>query len=150
VTLLRERFAPDVVIAVNVMPRAEDISRCQETVFPRAGEPRGAAARRVRHWLRVFNLLAEGNVLDTFRRSLMSAQLRLADMEARRASIEVHPFFCKSTWYDFENSDLYIAAGRDAARQAMPRIRALITRAPWKGDNHETPAPHAEMGLLTV
>ena len=150
VTLLRERHAPDVVIAVNVLPRAEDITRCRDAVFHHREEGRRPVARHVRRWLRAFNLLAEGNVLDTFRRSLMSAQLRLAGMEARRASIEVHPFFCESTWYDFENSDLYIAAGRDAARQALPRIRALITRAPSKGENDETPALHAEMGLLTV
>ena len=154
VTLLRERHAPDVVIAVNVMPRAGDIARCPDVAARAADDPARPVTRpvvrRVRRWLRAFNLLAEGNVLDTFRRSLMSAQLRLADIEARRASIEVHPFFSESTWYDFENSDLYIAAGRDAARQAMPRIRALITRAPLKGGSDDITAPHTEMGLLTV
>lgn len=127
VTLLKARFGVDVVIAVNVMPTPKDIEECRDTVFegpPKA--PRNALARGTAKFWKSINLLAYGNVIDTFRRSLMGAQLRLVAKECERADLVVHPFFCKSTWYDFENFDLYIAAGRDAAKQAIPQIRELI------------------------
>jgi NTE family protein len=81
------------------------------------------------------NLFAYGNVLDTFKRCLTSAQLRLISDESLLADVLVHPFFCDSTWYDFENSDRYIEAGRAAMLAALPRIRALM------GDTFQTEIP---------
>jgi len=152
VGLLRERFALDHVIAVNVMPTTEDIRSCPKGMFspPDTKSPRpGYWLRRL---LRPFNLLAFGNVLDTFRRALMCAQLGLVEKECRSADVVVHPFFCESTWFDFENFDRYIRAGRAAAVTALPRILALLGRpTPNLETRHENPAsPCPEVGLHTA
>lgn len=149
VGLLRERFALDHVIAVNVMPTTEDIHSCPNGMFSppeTEGPRRGYWLRRL---LRPFNLLAYGNVLDTFRRALMCAQLGLVEKECRSADVVVHPFFCESTWFDFENFDRYIRAGRAAAVTALPRIRALLGHPTHEQEtNHENPASiHPVLGL---
>jgi NTE family protein len=139
VTLMRHKFAVDSIIAVSVVPTAEDIARCKDD------HPRQLKRSPLR-WL---NLLAYGNVLDTFHRSLMAAQMQVAAKEAARADVVLRPLFCESRWYDFENFDRYIQAGRDAAIAALPKIRALIEPKPTlKGGRHETHRPHPEMGLL--
>lgn len=162
VTLLKARFGVDVVIAVNAMPTSKDIEECRDTVFE--GPPKvkkNVFARGTAKFWKSINLLAYGNVIDTFRRSLMSAQLRLVAKECERAEVVVHPFFCKSTWYDFENFDLYIAAGREAARAALPQIRELvggprsnphsmgraIESPARKSETHETAESNSKMGL---
>jgi NTE family protein len=151
VTLMRERFAPDVLIAVNVLPKPDDIARRRDKTFPTPATDAGLFRRGVAGILKHFNLLAHGNVLDTFRRSLMTAQLRLGARDAALADVCVHPVFRESAWYDFEHFDLYIEAGREAARAALPRIRALLKSETTKGANHETPPPHqTEMGLVAA
>jgi NTE family protein len=74
------------------------------------------------------NLLAHGNVLDTFRRSLMAAQLRLIAKEEAAAEVVIHPRFTVSNWHDFENFGHYLQAGREAATAALPAIRELLQR----------------------
>jgi NTE family protein len=139
VTLMRHKFGVDHIIAVSVVPTAEDIARCKDD-HPRL------LKRSPLRWL---NLLAYGNVLDTFHRSLMAAQMQVAAKEAAHADVVLRPQFCESRWYDFENFDRYILAGRNAAIAALPKIRALIEPQPTlKGGRHETHRPHPEMGLL--
>ena len=54
--------------------------------------------------------------------------LRLIAEEGTRANILIHPYFCESRWYDFENFNRYIEAGRTAAEAALPQILDLIQR----------------------
>jgi len=149
VSLLKARLGADVVIAVNVMPTPQDIGDCRETVFEGPPKVSGNAVLRwlARIWKSI-NLMAYGNVMDTFRRSLMTAQLRLVAKESERADVVIHPFFCQSTWFDYENFDRYISAGREAARAALPQIRALLNQpAPKGGGHYETPQSNPAMGL---
>ena len=117
VSMLRRCEGVDRILAVNVMPTAEDIRSCQ------GGSPIPLRWNPFR-WL---NLLAYGNVLDTFRRSLMSAQIQLAAKESARADVVLHPYYCESCWYAFDQFDRYIKAGREAATAALPEIKALMT-----------------------
>lgn len=151
VSLLKERFFLDGVIAVNVLPTAEDIEVCHDTAFvsPKGGN-RHPIIRCLMRFLRPVNLLGYGNVLDTFRRALMSAQLRLVRKESRHAEVVIHPFFCDSTWFDFENFDRYIAAGRQAAEQALPAIHALLKQRQPHEPRHEAPLPHPSLGCRTA
>lgn len=116
VSMLRRCENVDRIVAVNVMPTTEDIRNA------------GGVPLRLR-WnpLRWMNLLAYGNVLDTFRRSLMSAQIQLAAKESARADLVLHPYEDESTWYDFDQFDRYIKAGRTAALAALPEIKAMLT-----------------------
>ena len=141
VHVLRQRFGVEHVLAVNVVPTPEDLERCNES------SPRALSWNPLR-WV---NLLAYGNVLDTFRRSLMASQMQVAAKEARDADVLMHPIFCESRWYDFENFDRYIKAGRDAAIAALPEIRALMNgRPPSKGGSHETQPTRPAVGLIAA
>ena len=82
----------------------------------------------MRRALRRINLMEDGNVIDTFRRALMSAQLRLIVKECARADIVIQPRCEQSSWHDFENFDRYIRAGREAAEEALPAIFSLLGR----------------------
>ena len=148
VTLLRTRFEVDAVIAVNVMPSPLDLEVCREQIF---GGPartiRNPVIRGLSRFWKAVNLLAYGNVMDTFRRSLMTSQLRLVAKECERADLVVHPLFCESTWFDFEHFDKYIAAGREAARAVLPQIHNLLNAPAPKGGHYETYQPNPAMGL---
>lgn len=126
VSLLKAHFNLDRIIAVNVMPMP--------------GELENKTDKETNHlFARLFrkvNLLADGNVLDTFRRALMAAQLRLIAKEEAAADVVIHPRFVASTWHDFENFGHYLQAGRAAATAALPAIRALLQPAPLA--RHET------------
>jgi NTE family protein len=141
VTLLRERFDLDAVIAVNVLPTYHDLDRCQNTTFT----PLIKKSSFMSRLLRPVNLLADGNVLDTFRRSLMCAQVGLVEKEARDAEVLIHPFHCGSSWADFENHARYIETGRSAAETALPAIRALLSPTPTNS-SHETTLRSSEVG----
>lgn len=136
VSLLKRLAKVDYVIAVNVMPTSEDIAACDMNSFPAIPKvPRNVFRRFWSACVKSVNLFAYGNVLDTFKRCLTAAQLRLITDESMAADVLVHPFFCESTWYDFENSDRYVETGRAAMQAALPRIRALM------GKNFKTEIP---------
>ena len=130
VTLLKKRFGLDYIIAVNVMPAPDDLEAKNDPTFLSEEKPAFNVFSRMFHsfWHRV-NLLADGNVLDTFRRALMAAQLHLIAKEEAAADVVIHPHFAASTWHDYENFGQYLQAGRDAATDALPAIRALLQTA---------------------
>ena len=117
------------IIAVNVMPTPADLAAAGISTYPIPPPPPEGVWRRLRDSAnRKVNLFAYGNVLDTFKRCLTSAQLRLIAEEGTRADVLVHPYFGQSRWYDFENFNRYIVAGRTAAEAALPHILDLIQR----------------------
>lgn len=141
VRLLRRVEKVDFVIGVNVMPTGDDVQKCNLNGFPVPPKPAiGPWKRMVRGLNRSLNLFAYGNVLDTYMRCLYAAQMHILEEDAAQADVLLHPYFCESKWYDFENFDRYIIAGRDAATAALPQIRALLKSQP-KTLNHET-VPH--------
>lgn len=144
VSVLRERFHVDVVIAVNVLPTAEDIARCRDASFTTPKKRPSIVSR----FFNPFNLLAYGNVMDTFRRALMCAQVRLVEKEGRQADVLIHPFDCGSTWFDFENYERYIDVGRRAAQAALPAIRSLLSNP--NPTDHETALHHSGVGCLAA
>lgn len=147
VTLLKERFNLDAVIAVNVLPTVEDLERGCDASFVCPKESPNLVKRWLGRCFRPLNLMAYGNVMDTFRRSLMCAQLRLAAKESRRAEVVVHPSFAASSWYDFERADRYIQPGRVAAQAALPAIRELLKGAGHRERPYENLVRHPEMEL---
>lgn len=135
VTLLKKRFNLDGIIAVNVMPAPDEMeSKSDQAVMPEEKHAIHALSRIFRSFWHRVNLLADGNVLDTFRRALMAAQLHLIAKEEAAADVVIHPHFAASTWHDYENFGQYLQAGRDAATAALPAIRALLQPNP----NQET------------
>ncbi len=153
VTLMKERFHLDHVIAVNVMPMPGDLGdRDDHAAAADDTLGRHLLGHMFRSlWHRV-NLFAHGNVLDTFRRALMAAQLRLIVKEEAVADVVIHPHFATSSWHDFENHALYLKAGREAATAALPAIRALLSPNPQllESKRHETAPQHTRMGHLVA
>ncbi|SKB03441.1 NTE family protein [Prosthecobacter debontii] len=150
-SLLQGRFALDSIIAVNVLPTTQDILHCRDAAFGAPPESNSFWKHPLRALLKPINLLAYGNVMDTFRRGLMAAQLGLAEKECRRADVVIHPFFCESTWFDFENFDRYITAGRRAAEEALPRIRALLDKVNSnQNPDHENSIDNPCLGLCAA
>jgi len=138
VTLLRKLAPLDAVIAVNVMPTLADISGCEFSSYPLPPpEPTTFFGRLRRAFNSNVNLFAHGNVLDTFKRCLTAAQLRLVAEESMRADVVIHPFLCESRWHDFHNFHRYLEAGRKAAEEALPRIREILKTSPTN-HAHET------------
>jgi NTE family protein len=138
VTLLRKLVPVDSVIAVNVLPTVADIAGSQFNSYPLPPPPAVNLFGRLRAAVNSnVNLFAYGNVLDTFKRCLTSAQLRLVAEESTRADVLVHPLFAESRWHDFHNFNRYLEAGRKAAEEALPAIRELLKVSSTHND-HET------------
>lgn len=144
VTLLRELATVDAVIAVNVQPTLADITSEGFASYPvpppvpttLLGRMRLAASSNL-------NLFAHGNVLDTFKRCLSSAQMRIVAEEGSRADVLIHPFHLASQWHDFHHFNRYLEAGRKAAEEALPRIRELLKITP-------TQQPHETVSLISA
>lgn len=128
VSMLRERSGVDHVVAVNVVPNTSPLPSVKSRWNP----------------CRWMNLLATGNVLDTFNRSLITAQRQLVAKECECADVVIHPQVPGSKWYDYEHFEAYIRAGREAARAALPQILALLN--PQPPECHEPPPCHPLMG----
>jgi hypothetical protein len=53
------------------------------------------------------------------------AQLDSSERQAARADVVVTPLFGPGSWRDFHLGDLFLEAGRQAAEDALPTLRAL-------------------------
>ncbi len=149
VTLLKKRFNLDGIIAVNVMPAPDDFESKSDQAFLHDDKPAARAFSRIfRSFWQKVNLLANGNVLDTFRRALLAAQLHLIAKEEAAADVVIHPHFATSTWHDYEHFEQYLQAGRDAATAALPAIRALFqteTNLNQETISHEISPSHTRL-----
>ena len=142
---VQDRSPVDAIIAVNVMPTIADLGNSDVLSYPLPpATPKSVLGRMFSAANRKANLFAYGNVLDTFKRCLTSAQLRLIAEEGERADVLIHPFIEDSRWYDFEHFNRYIEAGRTAAEAALPKILDLIQR-PTPASNRD-----ASEGEVTV
>lgn len=154
VTLLKKRMHLDHIIAVNVMPAPDDVEEQTDHAFALQQKTEYSIFSRPFRsiWGKV-NLFAAGNVMDTFRRALMAAQLHLIAKEEAAADVVIHPRFAVSTWHDYENFAQYLQAGRDAATAALPAIRALFTptNPHQEHSGHEiAPTPNTRLEQLAA
>jgi NTE family protein len=112
----------DRVIAVNVLPSVSDVAQGLTATPPR--RPGGLLGRINRS----VNVFAAGNVVEVLRRSVFSAQIRLAEESERQADVNIQVSLPSSRWHDYHRHASYIALGRDAAAGVLPALLAL--RAP--------------------
>src|SRR6478735_3194380 len=129
---LRKYSDVDRVLAVSVIPT---FSAVEEGLCVREVEP--APGWSVRAALNGnFNLLAPGNVIDTFRQSIRAAQIRLAHESCKRADLCLRPEHCLSHWHEYSGFRRSIDAGRKVALDHLDEIRAMM-RPDFKA--HEPP-----------
>jgi NTE family protein len=68
--------------------------------------------------------------LDSLFEVMDLAQLDASVRHAALADVVITPRFGPSTWRDFHLADLFLAAGREAARQQLPSLHALTRPQP--------------------
>jgi NTE family protein len=124
VSVLRKYGEVDIVIAISTIPSFEEIEHCALQDF---NKPKRALHRRIlSRLLKPVNLLAKGNIIDTFVSSLKASQIRMAHDSYKHADIVIKPISCIGRWYDYHEYDYFIEIGRQAAEQALPQIRKLL------------------------
>lgn len=114
----------DRVIAVSVIPTFEDVDvgRCT-----RVDEQEPSWLQRVAGALNGnVNLLARGNMIDTFRQSIRAAQIRMAHESCKRADLCLRPEHFIAPWHDYPGFRRFIDAGRKVALDHLDEIRSLV------------------------
>jgi NTE family protein len=98
----------DLVVSVNLMG-AETLER-----WPAGPEPEEAPPKKGRY-----------NALDTMLEVMDLSQVDTSERHADLADIVITPRFGPSDWRDFHLGDLFLAAGREAAKAQLPRLQEL-------------------------
>lgn len=124
----------DRVLAVSVVPTFQDVDE---------GLCRSVDDEVPPNWMRRLgrtmngnlNLLAKGNMIDTFRQGIRAAQIRLAHESCKRADLCLRPEHFFAPWHDYAGFRRFIDAGRKVATENLDEIRALL-RPDYR--SHET------------
>jgi NTE family protein len=131
-----------VVIAVNVIP-TPSYMRC------RIEFDREQAAVRQDHlkglkkfFRRTIDTVASVNMFDVIHRTMLGAQMRLAEHSGRHADLVLRPLSFDARWHDFHRPGKYIALGRRTAEEHLSEIKALIRK-----HTHEHGAPHNALAV---
>ena len=89
------------------------------------------------------NLLAPGNMIDTFRQSIRAAQIRMASESCKRADFCLRPHHQQAPWHDYASFRSYIDAGRAVALENLDAIRELVSP---ETQTHENPKSEPVVG----
>lgn len=119
----------DHIIAVNTIPTLEDLKAF--SMINRPAEKSPVQPELIPPLVdQFFNYFHEGNILDTFVRSMTASQIRIAEASARAADIALSAVSSDGVWHDFKHAGKYIALGRRAAEQHLDQLRALAPKSP--------------------
>ena len=138
---LKEQFAPDLMIAVDVLPTLAELHADADARPER--NPIPLWQRGLQFLNRHLNYFARGNLLDTLRRSAMGAQLRIVEHCAAAADVLIRPVAPSLRWHDYNNWAAYIENGRQAATAALPEIGHQIARL--KGATTQSEPQHQKI-----
>lgn len=137
---LRRFCDVDYVIAVSTLPSFLELAEDDERDDPmfESSAPRGLWGRLKKSINSKVNLAAEGNSIDTLRRSIRIAQIRMAHDSCKRADIVLHAHSShNSQWHDYQNYRHFVDLGREVAEQALPRILDLTGSQNIRAHRHE-------------
>ena len=124
---LRKHVDLDYVIAVSTIPSGREIEACSAV---KTSPPKKSLLHRALMFsIKPFNLLAPGNIIDTFNKSLKASQIRMADDAYAYADLVIKPVSCGGNWYDYHNYQHFIEIGRQATEKALPKIFELLQSA---------------------
>ncbi len=104
----------DIVVSVNLLGAETLESWPNEPATPAEPEP-GAEPRKPRR----------RGPLDTILEAMDLSQLDTSARHAALADVVVTPRFGPAEWRDFHRADLFLEAGREAALEQLPALRAL-------------------------
>jgi NTE family protein len=125
---LQKYSEADRVIAVSVIPTFDQVDA---GIIDEEEPPPTKIARRTFSAInRRINVLAPGNVVDTFRQSIRAAQIRIAHDSVTRADLCLRPEHFSAAWHDYSNFGRFIEAGRKVALDHLDEIRGLLNPDP--------------------
>lgn len=125
--VLRDYATVDYVVAVSVIPTYEDIDSglSARPIPPPDPNLLKRSLKAIRSYL---DLSARGNAIDTLRQSISAAQIRIAHDSLKRADLAILPDCRTFRWNQYSDFKTIIQAGRDAAEEALPAIRELLSK----------------------
>lgn len=121
------------VIAVNVFPTTEEMTRHTEEAARRQLEREEMIAkrsfvRRVVH--RIAQEAAQNfrpSVLDVIMRSMQMMEYEIAEVECLEADLTLRPTVPGSHWIELFHAPKFIARGEEIAERQLPQIQKLLT-----------------------
>lgn len=116
----------DKIIAVSVIPSFAEVDAGMYVSDEKAHQHPTLIRRFLSAINRNINLLAKGNIVDTFRQSIRCAQVRIAHDSLKRADLVLRPQHFSAPWNDYANFHRFIDAGRKVALENLDEIRALL------------------------
>jgi hypothetical protein len=131
----------DIVIAVNVIPTPAYL-RCRLESQREQSEMRRQQFGLGGRVLRGLGALTRDNLFDVMHRTMLGAQMRLAEQSCRHADFVLRPLSFDARWHDFHRPMKYIALGRRTAEEHIAEIKSLIRRR-----THEQHAPHNTLAV---
>lgn len=126
----------DIIIAVSVVPTFLQLQQNRGGGF-QPSSPTPWTSRLLQFLNQSINVFAKGNVIDTLRRSLSAAEVRMAHTSERRATIVIRPEVGGNAWHDYHRYPNYIELGRRAALASLPALLEIISTTSTKGERHE-------------
>jgi len=114
----------DRVLAISVVPTFADVD--EGLCRPEEDIPASWLRRLGMSINGNVNLLARGNMIDTFRQSIRAAQIRLAHESCKKADLCLRPEHFFAPWHDYPGFRRFIDAGRKVATDQLDDIRALL------------------------
>jgi hypothetical protein len=85
-------------------------------------------SRLMKTFRRTRDTFAGVNVFDIMHRTMLGAQMRVAEHSGRHADLVLRPLSFDGRWHDFNHPGKYIALGRQAAEDHLDQIKALVRR----------------------
>ena len=118
----------DCVIAVNVIPTPAYM-RCRlESEREQSALRYQQLNRLVKFFRRTSDTIAGPSLFDVIHRTMLGAQMRLAEHSCRHADAVLRPLSFDARWHDFHRPGKYIALGRRTTEEHLDEIKAMIRR----------------------
>ncbi len=131
VDVAREMGA-EIVVAVNVIPTPAYL-RCRLEFEREQLLSRNQQLNGLKKFLRrSVDALAAANVFAVMHRTLLGAQIRVAEQACKHADLVLRPLSFDGRWHDFHHPAKYIALGRRIAEEHLDEIKAVIRRKTYE------------------
>ncbi len=121
------------IIAINVLPSSEDISRSYEFNRRRQEEERNKASSgnpwdRFSYYARTaFYKTFSPNVLDIIVNSMQMMEYAIAESDCQKADVLISPVAEGVDWFDFFKVEALIKKGEEDAQKALPAIKKVLS-----------------------
>jgi NTE family protein len=124
----------DKIIAVNALPPSAFLRCCREKQKEQAEilRKQSGALNLVN---RQVNFFANGNILDILMGAVHGAQIRVAELAGRKASVVLRPLAIEAEWHDFNHPRKYIELGREVALNHLDELKALVRKPVSRNEN---------------